>query len=705
MSYTSLVLFLITLIAIVRCDVLTPFVTQNEYPNNKTVLDGFTLYWQLDAAKNSIEFGIVAKTTGWVAVGFGSSDGMTNADAIIGYFDAKEQKAVVQDAYLEKLGAPPVFDSDRSNGFDNILASNGGFVNGETHLKFVRRLNVTSQNDPWDKSITAGATSVSVAYNKATTDMSVAHTDRGRTTITFIPAVKPKYPPLRFHWYITAAVLISTMLLGLFTTGALLPARYKRNGVFHFVLYRNLSQYFDNKYLRWFDHVADLTIGEIYMIIMYLILCVTWFMQEYVGAIRWGEPSPFGRGLAWITIVNLSFILLPVTRNSVWFYIFGITYEKALKFHRGIARWNLFTMALHAIFMLIEYGFKQAWVYDTVTAKYTLAGTLSWVLLSIGAVLGYEPIRRRIFEWFVAIHVILGMLSFVLIIIHAKVNQTVPFMAAGFVLYLLDLFIRFAFGVCVPATLLEAEYLEKAGVTKLVIRKKSLRGFKPGQHVYLWIGAVSKGEWHPFSIANVHEDGSFTLYIKNMGSNTNDKTKWTSRLADLAQSVDPIGVTSTHIRVEGPYGAPAHDHEQYETVVLIAGGIGITALYGIFQELIKKNKKVLLLWSVRTREMWNLYEELLSEETSFGECAEVRLHVTSVETTDQENIGSGVVVCPGRIDFNQLLADVSEVASKDGYVSVCACGPEDMTRAVRMACWDQSKNGIKFHFYKEVFSL
>jgi hypothetical protein len=103
--------------------------------------------------------------------------------------------------------------------------------------------------------------------------------------------------------------------------------------------------------------------------------------------------------------------------------------------------------------------------------------------------------------------------------------------------------------------------------------------------------------------------------------------------------------------------------------------------------------------------MWSLYQDLVHEESSFGDSAEVRLHLTTNEMTDSDTIGNGVVICPGRIDFNQLLDDVGKVAGKDGFVSVCACGPEEMSRDIRMACWNQSKNGLRFHYYKQLFSL
>src|SRR3989338_8377595 len=87
-------------VAVAYYNILTPYITPGEYSTNKTVVPGYTLCWNINAAKNEIEFGIIAKASGWIALGFGSSDGMTNADVVIGYYDKTTQKAVVHDAYI-----------------------------------------------------------------------------------------------------------------------------------------------------------------------------------------------------------------------------------------------------------------------------------------------------------------------------------------------------------------------------------------------------------------------------------------------------------------------------------------------------------------------------------------------------------------------------------------------------------------------------
>ena len=42
----------------------------------------------------------------------------------------------------------------------------------------------------------------------------------------------------------------------------------------------------------------------------------------------------------WIGIclyMQLAFLMLPITKNSIWFVLFGISFERAVKYHRWMA--------------------------------------------------------------------------------------------------------------------------------------------------------------------------------------------------------------------------------------------------------------------------------------------------------------------------------------------------------------------------------
>ena len=96
---------------------------------------------------------------------------------------------------------------------------------------------------------------------------------------------------------------------------------------------------------------------------------------------------------------------------------------------------------------------------------------------------------------------------------------------------------------------------------------------KLGQYVFINIPNISPFQWHPFSISNPLNHPSTVFYIKNMYRG------WTKRLNEIASTSSCV--TKLNIAIEGPYGITL-DFENYDHIVLIAGGVGITPLHNIF---------------------------------------------------------------------------------------------------------------------------
>jgi predicted ferric reductase len=158
----------------------------------------------------------------------------------------------------------------------------------------------------------------------------------------------------------------------------------------------------------------------------------------------------------------------------------------------------------------------------------------------------------------------------------------------------------------------------------------------PGQYAFINIPEISSLQWHPFSIASSPLDGASTFMIKNMAPGSG---QFTDALYQLAQTqrrrhgsadvkaprennVEPLVVN-----VDGPYGNTIFETARYDTVVLVAGGIGITPLHGVLRFLhqlavagVGPVRRVHLVWSVRNPALfWSIKETLRSVvENSMG---------------------------------------------------------------------------------------
>ena len=92
----------------------------------------FKLYWttDIDDAENTIEFGIEANATGWIALGISPRGTMPNSDIAIGWVENGE--VFLQDRYTEGRSAP-LYDDQQ-----DLELIEGEEVGGRARIRFRR---------------------------------------------------------------------------------------------------------------------------------------------------------------------------------------------------------------------------------------------------------------------------------------------------------------------------------------------------------------------------------------------------------------------------------------------------------------------------------------------------------------------------------------------------------------------------------------
>ena len=107
--------------------------------------------------------------------------------------------------------------------------------------------------------------------------------------------------------------------------------------------------------------------------------------------------------------------------------------------------------------------------------------------------------------------------------------------------------------------------------------------------------AIASHEWHPFTIANapnsvIHSyDGTKVLifFIKATG-------RWTEALYNYASAFDLSKATkSTEMSIRGHYGAPIVNFCEYNHIILIGAGVGVTPLLSVWQYLVEKGCSII----------------------------------------------------------------------------------------------------------------
>ena len=204
--------------------------------------------------------------------------------------------------------------------------------------------------------------------------------------------------------------------------------------------------------------------------------------------------------------------------------------------------------------------------------------------------------------------------------------------------------------------------------------------YKPGQFVFLRIQDEGYPfEEHPYSlITSPTNPTEIKVAIKDLGD-------YTHRMQDL-----PIGINAT---VEGPYGGVWHVEEKLsdpkENLVLLAGGVGITPMLGILEELSLKKlpNKVLLVWALNEPSELGFAEEFEKFKREIPDFTLIPFYANEKGFLDTEKVQT-------LFQENELLFDESQCV---------LCGPKPFMNAVEKALNDSLVQKDKIYY--EAFAL
>jgi hypothetical protein len=145
-----------------------------------------------------------------------------------------------------------------------------------------------------------------------------------------------------------------------------------------------------------------------------------------------------------LNFINLAFIMLPVTRNSIWTVLIGISYERAIRFHRYMAYLTMVTLLVHGVGMWVAYADNGTLEYATtfaispVTKWSNLSGMLALLCFLVMATT--QLVRRTHWELFYYVHISFMPLGMVFSYLHMP--SVLAFAGPAIFLYIVDLCIR-----------------------------------------------------------------------------------------------------------------------------------------------------------------------------------------------------------------------------------------------------------------------
>ena len=199
--------------------------------------------------------------------------------------------------------------------------------------------------------------------------------------------------------------------------------------------------------------------------------------------------------------------------------------------------------------------------------------------------------------------------------------------------------------------------------------------FRPGQHLYLYMPTLALWTSHPFTIS-WSENEQYVKYdpeklslhrqdIVHAGQSTlsliiRRRTGFTNALYKKAYDA-PERIFTTRALVEGPYGK-VDTLGSYGTVVLIAGGVGITHPVPYVRELVDgyaqgtvATRRITLVWAIQSPEHLEWIRPWMTDILAMEkrrEVLKVLLFVTRPKSTREIHSPSATVqMFPGRREF------------------------------------------------------
>jgi NADPH oxidase 2 len=258
--------------------------------------------------------------------------------------------------------------------------------------------------------------------------------------------------------------------------------------------------------------------------------------------------------------------------------------------------------------------------------------------------------------------------------------------------------------------------------------------YKAGQYLYLNCPSISKKEWHPFTISSSPEDNHISCHIRcrkdmdwcyalRKALNPKDKDvvsfpngfsapikkkiKEKKNNQSRSAAVTPKGNNNFVpfcLRVDGPYGSAAEEVDDYDVVVLVGAGIGVTPFASIIRTLVlksqqkkKTNSKVKKIdinfyWLCRNKEEFLSFRDLMKVKIADRSSVHFNLFMSGEqEVTDadfQRELNSykkWSSLFTGRPNWKRIFGELrKKYKGKD--VGVFACAAPPIVSALAKSC-------------------
>lgn len=423
-----------------------------------------------------------------------------------------------------------------------------------------------------------------------------------------------------------------------------------------------------------------------------------------------------------LAALNLIPTILFALRNNPLIPLLQVSYDDFNLFHRWGGRIVIIESLIHTGAWMSNTQHAGGW--KAVADALNKESSYSWGMVATVAFLfiGFQalsPIRHAFYETFLNIHrlcVVFALIGLYLHLEHHGLPQ-MPWMWVIFAMWSLEVAMRML-RVCYTSirgaqvSQVKVEAMPGEAVRVTVDLKRGWNP-RPGCHVHIYLPSMNPLlPWtsHPFSVAWSPLDEE--AHSKEMSLPTQEnqvvctpttprtskqislicraRTGLTRKLYEKA-ATNPQEMFTTFGAIEGPYGGH-HSLDSYGTVLLFAGGVGITHQTMYLKHLIQGYQsgttaiqRLLLVWTVPESECLEWVHDWMNEILRMPgrkHVLRVQLFITRPKRR-LDNQSDTIRMFPGRPKMVPLLEE--EMRNRVGAMAVTCCGSGPFADDVRAA--------------------
>lgn len=279
------------------------------------------------------------------------------------------------------------------------------------------------------------------------------------------------------------------------------------------------------------DAVLGWSFSELVLVSLYFVCLLVFVVQSYESFTSFASDPKLLLGH--LTSVHLALSLLPVTRQSVFYLIFSMPYERAVAYHRYCSRLTYLFLCMHAYTMITKYHLTWAGLKSTEDLDHgdgVVWGTSAMICITAMVITSLAAVRRQNYELFYYLHLALFIPAVTFAAKHSN---------------------YFRYWLVVPIALLLADYVRSLFRTHGGVRTQRARlvqgerdrvalltlilpnwQWKAGSYLMLYAPGVSLWQWHPYSVCGYRRretgEAEVDVCVLDSGSGT-----WSAQLYDL----------------------------------------------------------------------------------------------------------------------------------------------------------------------------